>query len=116
MDLTLLPDRLIEIREARGLNKAEAARLLGLSKMGYLRYETADRTPSGQTLVFIAQKLGTSPEYLAGLTDDPLPREILISQSSDPELFELVKNLIDMDDSTRNRLLAYFHRIKKSDQ
>ena len=119
MDLTLLPDRLIEIREARGLNKAEAARLLGLSKMGYLRYETADRTPStpsGQTLVFIAQKLGTSPEYLAGLTDDPLPREILISQSSDPELFEFVKNLMEMDDSTRNRLLAYFHRIKKSDQ
>ena len=116
MDLTLLPDRLIEIREARGLNKAEAARLLGLSKMGYLRYETADRTPSGQTLVCIAQKLGTSPEYLAGLTDDPLPREILISQSSDPELFEFVKNLMEMDDSTRNRLLAYFHRIKKSDQ
>lgn len=116
MDLTLLPDRLIEIREARGLNKAEAARLLGLSKMGYLRYETADRTPSSQTLVFIAQKLGTSPEYLAGLTDDPLPREILISQSSDPELFELVKDLIEMDDSTRNRLLAYFRRIKKGDQ
>ena len=39
MEMTLLPDRLIKIREARGLNKAEASRLLGLSKMGYLRYE-----------------------------------------------------------------------------
>ena len=37
MEMTLLPDRLIKIREARGLNKAEASRLLGLSKMGYLR-------------------------------------------------------------------------------
>lgn len=27
MEMTLLPDRLIKIREARGLNKAEASRL-----------------------------------------------------------------------------------------
>ena len=32
MDMTLLPDRLIKIRVERGLNKAEASRLLGLSK------------------------------------------------------------------------------------
>ena len=89
MDMTLLPDRLIKIREERGLNKAEASRLLGLSKMGYLRYETAVRTPSYQTLVFIAQKLRTSPEYLAGLTDDPSPQELLVSRASDPELFDI---------------------------
>ena len=35
-ELLFLPDRLKKIREDRGLNKAEAARLLGLSKMGYL--------------------------------------------------------------------------------
>ena len=48
MESIFLPERLKKIRENRGLNKAEAARLLGLSKMGYLRYESAARTPSHQ--------------------------------------------------------------------
>lgn len=113
MDMTLLPDRLIKIREERGLNKAEASRLLGLSKMGYLRYETAVRTPSYQTLVFIAQKLRTSPEYLAGLTDDPSPRELLISRDSDPELFDILLDIADKDSSARDRLLTYYREIKK---
>ena len=111
MEMTLLPDRLIRIREARGLNKAEASRLLGLSKMGYLRYETAVRTPSYQTLVFIAQKLRTSPEYLAGLTDDPSPRELLISRDSDPELFDILIDIADKKSKARDRLLAYYREI-----
>ena len=73
MESLFLPERLKKIREDRGLNKAEAARLLGLSKMGYLRYESADRTPSRQTIVFMAQKLGTSPDYLICITEDPTP-------------------------------------------
>ena len=113
MDMTLLPDRLIKIREARGLNKAEASRLLGLSKMGYLRYETAVRTSSYQTLVFIAQKLRTSPEYLAGLTDDPSPQELLVSRDSDPELFDILIDIADKNSSARDRLLAYYREIKK---
>ena len=71
MESIFLPERLKKIRENRGLNKAEAARLLGLSKMGYLRYESAARTPSHQIIVFMAQKLGTSTEYLTGKTDNP---------------------------------------------
>ena len=89
------PERLKNIREERGLNKAEAARLFGLSKMGYLRYETAARTPSWQTIVFMAQKLGVSPEYLTGASEVPEPAEYLISRSDDPELFDLIKDMID---------------------
>ena len=83
MELLFMPERLKKIREDRGLNKAEAARLLGLSKMGYLRYESADRTPSHQTVVFMAQKLGTSPDYLIGTTEDPEPKEYVISDLRD---------------------------------
>jgi transcriptional regulator with XRE-family HTH domain len=83
MESIFIPERLKIIRENRGLNKAEAARLLGLSKMGYLRYESAARTPSHQIIVFMAQKLGTSPEYLTGKTDNPEPNEYVISKSDD---------------------------------
>ena len=114
MKSIFLPERLKKIREDRGLNKAEAARLLGLSKMGYLRYESADRTPSYQTIVFMAQKLGTSPDYLTGKTKDSEPREFIISKSDDPVLFELIIDMIDKKNPARDRLLAYYKKLKVS--
>ena len=112
MESLFIPERLKKIREDRGLNKAEAARLLGLSKMGYLRYESADRTPSHQTIVFMAQKLGTSPEYLTGITDNPEPNEYVISKSDDSALFELITDMIDIKNPVRTRLLAYYKKLK----
>ena len=92
METSFLPDRLKKIREGRGLNKAEAARLLNLSKMGYQRYET-------------------TAKYLIGLTDDPEPKELIISKESDPELFSMVRYIISADYPVRDRLLAYYKRI-----
>jgi len=79
--------------------------------MGYQRYETTARVPSYQTIVFMAQKLATSPEYLIGLTDDPEPKELIISKESDPELFSMVRYIISADHPVRDRLLAYYKRI-----
>ena len=112
MEALFLPERLKKIREARGLNKAEAARLLGLSKMGYLRYESAARTPSWQTIVFMAQKLKTSPDYLTGEAEDPEPKEYVISRADDPALFELITDVIDKKNPSRDRLLAYYKHLK----
>ena len=114
MKSLFLPERLKKIREDRGLNKAEAARLLGLSKMGYLRYESADRTPSYQTIVFMAQKLGTSPDFLTGKTDDSEPMEFIISKSDDPVLFELITDLVDKKNPARTRLLEKKKKLKIS--
>ena len=114
MEALFLPERIKKIREDRGLNKAEMARLLGLSKMGYLRYESADRTPSHQTIVFMAQKLGTSPDYLIGATENPDPKEYIISKSDDPALFELITDVIDKKNPARDRLLAFYKKLKDS--
>ena len=115
-ELLFLPERLKKIREDRGLNKAEAARLLGLSKMGYLRYESAARTPSYQMIIFIAQKLKTSADYLIGTIDDPEPKDYVISKTDDPELFALISDLIDKKNPVRDRLLAYYKRLKGSNK
>ena len=64
--------------------------------MGYLRYESADRTPSYQTIVFMALKLGTSPDYLTGKTKNSEPMEFIISKSDDPVLFELIIDMIEL--------------------
>ncbi len=112
MDIVFIPERLKKIREEQNLSKAAAARLLDLSKMGYLRYETGDRTPSYQTIVFMAQKFGTSPEYLTGATDTPEPREYLISKADNPELFALIQDMIDINNPTKAKLLAYHKKLK----
>lgn len=105
------PTRLRLIREQLGITKAEAARRLNMSAMGYGRYESGEREPSFQTVSFIAQQLGTSADYLYGETDDPAPASVTISAGKDPELFELIQNCMN-DEQTAKRLLSYFKKIK----
>ena len=54
MNTVLIPERLINSRKLLGLNKAEAARLLNLSKMGYGRYESGERIPRDEIKVRLA--------------------------------------------------------------
>lgn len=102
--------RLIKIREQLCMNKAEAARKLNMSAMGYGRYENGQREPSFQTVCFIASTFNTTSDYLYGLTDDPNPSTITISSSEDPELFSFV-NSLQKDKSLEKRLLEYFNKL-----
>ena len=105
------PERLMLIREQLGITKAEAARRLTMSAMGYGRYESGEREPSFQTVSFIAQQFGTSVEYLYGETKIADPSSVTISAEQNPELFELVQNCMN-DEQTAKRLLSYFKKIK----
>lgn len=109
----LIPERLIKTRELLGLNKADAARLLNLSKMGYGRYESGERSPSFQTIVFIAQKLGTTVEYLTGKTDIHEPQIITIDRDSEPDLFDLASAFRRGDPSFQKRILKYYQELQK---
>ena len=70
MECKTVSDRIKTARENLGITKAEAARRLNLTYIGYCRYEYGDRTPSSQTLELIAQCYGTSVDYLTGKTDN----------------------------------------------
>ena len=105
------PGKLKAIREQLGITKAEAARRLNMSAMGYGRYESGEREPSFQTVSFIAQQFGTSVEYLYGKTETSNPSSVTISAEQNPELFELIQNCLT-DEQTAKRLLSYFKKIK----
>ena len=113
MPYQLIPERLKIIRENLNITKAEAARLLNLSKIGYCRYEYGDRIPSPQMLEIIAQCFNTSVEYLSGLSDDPESYQIIVNKEKNPELFELIKFCKQSEVSQLNRLLAYAKSISK---
>ena len=111
MNEQLLPERLKIARKKLGITKAEAARKLRLSKIGYCRYEYGERTPSVQTLEVIARCFNTSVDFLSGATDNMQPDYIVISQKSEPVIFELVSSLLDVDSRYAERLLIYYKEL-----
>lgn len=105
-------ERLIQIRKSLGINKAEAARRLNMSAMGYGRYESGEREPSFQTVSFIADTFGTTTDFLYGNTEDSSSKIITISEDDNPELFQLLQ-IINNDNSLANRLLSYLSKLTK---
>ena len=105
--MTFMPERLVSLRNSLGINKAEAARRLNMSAMGYGRYESGEREPSYQTVSFIAQTFHCSTDYLFGLSDSMKPSTITVSASDEPDLFLLIENLKSDKGDLLNRMLAY---------
>lgn len=68
----LIPERLTERRNAAGISQSELARRVGIGQSSASRLE-AGGTRNPRQIVQIARILGTTPEYLTGETDDPLP-------------------------------------------
>lgn len=109
--MQFFPDNLIRIRTSLGITKAEAARRLNMSAMGYGRYEKGIREPSFQTVSFIAQTFGTTTDFLYGITDDPDAKHITVEYDQNPELFDLIQTVLS-DENKAQRLLAYFKKMK----
>ena len=113
--MTFLPERLIALRTAQGITRAEAARRLNMSAMGYGRYEKGERTPSYQTVSFMAHFFNTSIDYLYGLSDDVSPSSITIHSSDDSDLFQLVQTA-QANKGLTSRLLAYANHLQDLNQ
>lgn len=104
--MQFVPERLVLLRKSLGINKAEAARRLNMSAMGYGRYENGDREPSYQTVSFIAQNFHSSVDYLYGMSDEIDSSILTISKNDEPELFLLIESA-RRDSDLLNRLLVY---------
>lgn len=106
-------ERLIQLRKKLGINKAEAARRLNMSAMGYGRYEKGEREPSFQTVSFIADTFGTTTDYLYGISDNESTEIITISSDKSSELFDLVLTMQRNSDFS-SRIFEYARKIKNS--
>lgn len=104
--MNFVPERLVSLRESMGITKAEAARRLNMSAMGYGRYENGNREPSYQTVSFIAQTFHSTTDYLYGISDSKAATSVTISSDDEPELFLLVESARN-DEEMLKRLLSY---------
>ncbi|WP_432431980.1 helix-turn-helix domain-containing protein [Rhizobium leguminosarum] len=66
--MDILSKRLRERAEQLGISNAEAARRVGLDERRYAHYVAGRREPDLATLLRIASSLGTTPNWLLGIT------------------------------------------------
>lgn len=77
-------------REKEGLTQQECADLFGVKLRTWQTYERGINQPKFEVLCEIADKFGTTTDYLIGRPDAPEPLKR-------PETLEEVVNMLDMD-------------------
>ncbi len=66
-------DRLKQLRKQKGITQIKMQMLTGIDQSDYSKIESGRRYYTFEQCRRIALALGTSMDYLAGLTDDPRP-------------------------------------------
>ena len=64
-------ERLINLRKNRNLTQKQVYEAVGMSALGYQRYEFGTREPAYQKLIALADYFNVSLDYLVGRSDDP---------------------------------------------
>ena len=64
-------ERLINLRKNRNLTQKQVYEAVGMSALGYQRYEYGTREPAYQKLIALADYFNVSIDYLVGRSDDP---------------------------------------------
>ena len=64
-------ERLIELRKTRNLTQKQIYEAVGMSPLGYQRYEYGAREPAYKNLIALADYFDVSLDYLVGRSDDP---------------------------------------------
>ena len=62
-------ERLKELREEKGLTRAQLAKILNVTPRMVAFWETNERMCSVETLILLSRALNASTDYLLGLTD-----------------------------------------------
>ena len=65
-----LPERLLSLRQERGLSQKGLVQEMGLALNTYVRYERGEREPTASVLVQIADFYSVSADYLLGRTGE----------------------------------------------
>jgi len=112
----LIPERLISIRETRGLSIPEAAKLTGIDKTAFWRYEQGTVGPSDAAIRILALYLDTSVEYLTGTTDDPTPTIIPVDIREYPGCTELLLEFKRLGSSDKALIIALIKALLKHEK
>ena len=112
--MALQPDRLRQRRRALHLSQEQLAELTGVNQPQISRWELGENDITGATLSALAQALGTTSDWLLGLSESPF--QIVLSEATlDAVEFELVTALRIVKPSHRHILLVLAHELADLD-
>lgn len=64
-------ENLLNLRKSRNLTQKDVYTAVGMSAIGYQRYEYGEREPAYKKLIALADYFDVSIDYLVGRTDKP---------------------------------------------
>lgn len=68
--MSVLSERLFQLRKQKNLSQEELAELSGIAYRSYRRYESGEREPVASTIIVLARFFDVSADYLLGLGDE----------------------------------------------
>jgi transcriptional regulator with XRE-family HTH domain len=93
-----ISERILELREANGLNRVEMAEKLGVNKSSITRYENGDMRPTLDVMINIHNIFGVSLDWLAGIeTGEQIKYNALVQECLDSGITsDRLKQAIDL--------------------
>lgn len=98
--MSILGERLKQLRSKKELTQAEMAKEIGISQSTYALYETDKRQPDYDKLFSIAQYFAVTTDYLLGVSDDPRPVNPSTNKSASARETRQLEKLLEMDGLT----------------
>lgn len=111
LDMASLPERLKELRDARGLTQTRVAELLGVGLRVYHRWESGHAMPHFDTVVKLADVLGVSLDELAGRKEANGEARI-----HNHELHQLYQRADQLSDEEQRALIVLLDSLMKRSQ
>lgn len=81
-----LSERLTQLKKERGLLQKDIAKAIGLSVVGYQRYEYGTRQPTVDTLIKLADYFNVSLDYLTGRANLSVDADGHVTIKASPDL------------------------------
>lgn len=105
-----LGSRIREMRKHNHLTQADLAKQINTSGTCISKYELGETTPNPDTLCLLAAALGTTADYLLGVSEPP----VLTKMRTSPAFQQLVDLTADFSEKETQKLLEHAELLKKS--
>ena len=100
-------ENLKKIREKRGITQVRLSIAAEVSQETISAYESGKSFPSVETLIKIADFLGTSTDYLIGRIDDDMPLLSIKKNGFDATDLMLLDEFDKMNKDKKNKIIGY---------
>ena len=117
--MATLSNRILSLRQERGLTQEEFGKIFGIVKSTVSLYENGRSVPNDQIKTEMCRYFGVSMDYLLGLTDERTPQpqpEAAAVSITDPSILEALICLEGLSDEALASALRCLQAIRTLDE